>query len=294
MPSRRTTRRDSTSPELAVRSSSRATSEQDAALLSRPVSRVDDVARASNKATRNTRTTTRTSSGSIWESIKTLADCFESALIVAPDMPDRQTAPREMELVYISKWVDYSHRYGLGYQLSNESTGVYFNDATSIILPNRSSEFDFITSSGTSEQHSIDSPTKELEKKVYLLKHFRGYMTTHLNNAAALASSSTHANPKATENCYMTHYWRTKAGILFRLSDGTLQLNFTDHSKLMIPAPFDAVQCTIRYVDVDKVTRTRSLGEAVHDVECREKIECASKIFKNFAKLEGRGGGEAV
>ena len=35
---------------------------------------------------------------------------------------------------YVKKWVDYSTKYGLGYLLSNGSTGVYFNDSTKIIL----------------------------------------------------------------------------------------------------------------------------------------------------------------
>lgn len=36
--------------------------------------------------------------------------------------------------IWVKKWVDYSTKYGLGYLLSNGSTGVYFNDSTKIIL----------------------------------------------------------------------------------------------------------------------------------------------------------------
>eukprot|EP00961_Rhodomonas_salina_P057141 768260-Rhodomonas_salina.1 len=32
--------------------------------------------------------------------------------------------------VWVSKWVDYSKKYGLGYRLSNGNYGVFFNDAT--------------------------------------------------------------------------------------------------------------------------------------------------------------------
>ena len=38
------------------------------------------------------------------------------------------------ESVYISKWVDYSNKYGLGYQLTNGSVGVLFNDGTKMVL----------------------------------------------------------------------------------------------------------------------------------------------------------------
>ena len=36
--------------------------------------------------------------------------------------------------IHVKKWVDYSTKYGLGYLLSDGSTGVYFNDSTKIIL----------------------------------------------------------------------------------------------------------------------------------------------------------------
>ena len=35
--------------------------------------------------------------------------------------------------VWITKWVDYSNKYGLGYLLNNGYIGVYFNDTTKII-----------------------------------------------------------------------------------------------------------------------------------------------------------------
>jgi len=36
--------------------------------------------------------------------------------------------------VWVKKWVDYSSKYGLGYLLSNTSTGVFFNDSTKIVI----------------------------------------------------------------------------------------------------------------------------------------------------------------
>ena len=36
--------------------------------------------------------------------------------------------------IYVEKWVDYSTKYGLGYHLSNGTTGVFFNDSTKIVL----------------------------------------------------------------------------------------------------------------------------------------------------------------
>jgi polo-like kinase 1 len=45
--------------------------------------------------------------------------------------------------VWVKKWVDYSSKYGLGYYLSNEATGVYFNDSTKIVLDPNGYHFDY-------------------------------------------------------------------------------------------------------------------------------------------------------
>ena len=34
---------------------------------------------------------------------------------------------------WVTKWIDYSSKYGLGYILNNGNTGVYFNDSTKIL-----------------------------------------------------------------------------------------------------------------------------------------------------------------
>ena len=44
----------------------------------------------------------------------------------------------------VTKFVDFSTKYGLGYMLSNGSYGVHFNDATKIILHPNHFHFDYI------------------------------------------------------------------------------------------------------------------------------------------------------
>jgi hypothetical protein len=34
--------------------------------------------------------------------------------------------------LFVSKWIDYSNKYGFGFQLSDKSVGVLFNDSTRI------------------------------------------------------------------------------------------------------------------------------------------------------------------
>ena len=44
---------------------------------------------------------------------------------------------------WVKKWVDYSSKYGLGYYLSSEATGVFFNDSTKIVLDPGGHHFDY-------------------------------------------------------------------------------------------------------------------------------------------------------
>ncbi len=40
----------------------------------------------------------------------------------------------DKEEPYISKYIDYSNKYGIGFMLTNDSCGVYFNDNSKMLL----------------------------------------------------------------------------------------------------------------------------------------------------------------
>lgn len=42
--------------------------------------------------------------------------------------------PENSGKILVTKWIDYSSKYGIGYQLSNGVYGVLFNDSTKIIV----------------------------------------------------------------------------------------------------------------------------------------------------------------
>ena len=47
---------------------------------------------------------------------------------------DETEDPASVPVYWVSKWVDYSDKYGLGYQLCDNSVGVIFNDSTKVML----------------------------------------------------------------------------------------------------------------------------------------------------------------
>lgn len=66
---------------------------------------------------------------------KQLTDLIESKPPRIEGMlTDEVTDPSSQPLFWISKWVDYSDKYGFGYQLCDEGMGVMFNDTTKLIM----------------------------------------------------------------------------------------------------------------------------------------------------------------
>ena len=86
--------------------------------------------------------------------------------------------------MWVTKWVDYSTKYGLGYLLSDQSAGVFFNDSTKIVAEHKGTSFYYYERKAISSTEKQDVLTKylftdypkELQKKVTLLEHFKSYL----------------------------------------------------------------------------------------------------------------------
>lgn len=62
------------------------------------------------------------------------AMCSCVVCVVIADVIKNPEPVLDMTILWVSKWVDYSNKYGFGFQLSNDSIGVLFNDTSRIIL----------------------------------------------------------------------------------------------------------------------------------------------------------------
>ena len=55
-------------------------------------------------------------------------------LFCCPDCSQNPPALADSSIVWVTKWVDYSNKYGFGFMLSNDAMGVLFNDTSRILL----------------------------------------------------------------------------------------------------------------------------------------------------------------
>jgi polo-like kinase 1 len=238
--------------------------------------------------------------------------------------------------VWVTKWVDYTSKYGLGYRLSDGTFGVVFNDATKMsqASPSLTEKTDAENEDGVASAslppsevspRSKDTtarvtppgdrleyrerarrgsgsnpeppgapcvafsaaapPPSGLEKKTKLMRHFRGYLARDGRSAversagglfqceangarsnrrggderekeeevlpraaaetarAAAAARARDSSRRASVSAYLPHvknWLRTKHAILFRLSNRTIQVNFTDGSEILLSSEAQA------------------------------------------------------
>lgn len=159
--------------------------------------------------------------------------------------------------LWVTKWVDYSSKYGVGYTLSDGSLGVYFNDSTKIVLSGN--QFDYITRR-TQEKpevrttHSFDEYPDDLKKKVTLLRHFKNYMAVDAvekKDGATVRESSLPDQHKkivshvSGEAPFIKKWTKNKHAILFQLSNKIVQVVFFDKTEAVLSSKSH----TVTYMD---------------------------------------------
>lgn len=185
----------------------------------------------------------------------------ERALIRQEEAEDPACIP----IFWISKWVDYSDKYGLGYQLCDNSVGVLFNDSTRLIMYDDGDSLQYIDKNTVESYMSVRSYPSMLSKKITLLKYFRNYMSEHLLKAGA--NITPRDGDELARLPYLRNWFRTKSAIVLHLSNGTVQINFfQDHTKLIL-CPLMAA---VTYIDEKREFRTYKMSMIEEYGCCKE------------------------
>ncbi|NXL42579.1 PLK1 kinase, partial [Podilymbus podiceps] len=202
-----------------------------------------------------------------------LADMLQQLTAVNSVKPSERVAVRQEEaedgggipIFWVSKWVDYSDKYGLGYQLCDNSVGVLFNDSTRLMGGGDGDNLQYIEQNSTESYFTVRSYPSALNKKITLLKYFRNYMSEHLLKAGANITPR-----EGDELARLPYLWgggRTRSAIILHLSNGTVQINFfQDHTKVIL-CPLMAA---VTYIDEKRDFRTYKLSLIEEHGCCKE------------------------
>ncbi|MEE6513423.1 hypothetical protein FKM82_021053 [Ascaphus truei] len=168
-------------------------------------------------------------------------------------------------IFWVSKWVDYSDKYGLGYQLCDNSVGVLFNDSTRLIMYNDGDSLQYIERNNAESYLNVRSYPTALTKKITLLKYFRNYMSEHLLKAGA--NITPREGDELARLPFLRTWFRTRSAIILHLSNGTVQINFfQDHTKIILCPLMSAVT----YIDEKREFRSYKLSLIEEHGCCKE------------------------
>jgi hypothetical protein len=217
--------------------------------------------------------------------LEALGTCLERI----PKGSKANPAPINAEIIWVTKWVDYSNKYGFGFQLSSDALGVLFNDTSRIIMAPDGRSIQYYDVTGRLSVYTSDSAPEELERKTTLLQYFARYMDEHLIQGGDLENSIANDSISLSRSLYLKKWFRTAKAIVLYLSDGTLQVNFfDDHTKLILSKLRS--EYLVTYIDQERCARAYNFSHLIQEgcsTDILERLQFARTMLKNLVDIEG-------
>mmetsp|Transcript_59123 Transcript_59123/g.125642 ORF Transcript_59123/g.125642 Transcript_59123/m.125642 type:complete len:907 (+) Transcript_59123:304-3024(+) len=211
---------------------------------------------------------------------------------------------------WVTRYVDYTSKYGLGFLLNDGSSGVYFNDSTKAVHSATADNFVYVerrknSAGGVREPVSVytltNYPEETLKKKVTLLQHFRSYLLEQQKRAEEAgeaeplssnfeerrdASSDDDDSSNLSPMVFMKKWIKTKHAMLFRLSNGTVQVLFYDMTEVLISSEGNL----ITYVDKEKNRFVHSISEIANKQhgDVSRRLKYAKEILSQLISASKR------
>ena len=201
--------------------------------------------------------------------------------------------PESSGKTLITKWVDYSSKYGIGAKLSNGCYVVLFNDSTKMVLHHNCFDFVYIRRESSSQKEPLDSLcTKhnfgsypdEIKKKVILIQHFKSYL-----DGVKFEPPSSGTTPfERYWDIFVKKWKRANKAILFRLSNKVIQVIFQDSSELILSSGSGDVTFITSKREVRNTPLYQDLEK--EDPSLYKRLNYAKEILVNMMnpKREGK------
>lgn len=137
-----------------------------------------------------------------------------------------------------------------------------------------------------SSTYSITEFPKELQKKMTLLEHFKSYLDGDINLNIEIEDDDD------TSQVYMKKWMRTRHAIMFRLSNKVVQVNFQDHTELILATDLK----TVTYVNKkgERNTYQMAIAEESSNQEMTKRLKYTKDILNNVINPSSAAKGTEV
>uniref|UniRef100_A0A674F004 Serine/threonine-protein kinase PLK n=1 Tax=Salmo trutta TaxID=8032 RepID=A0A674F004_SALTR len=173
--------------------------------------------------------------------------------------------------VWVTKWVDYSNKYGFGYQLSDHIVGVLFNNGTHMSLLADKKTVHYYAELGQCSVFSTSDIPEHFVGQVTVLKYFAHYMEENLMDGGDLVSQADTHMPRL----YLLQWLKSDRALMMLFNDGTFQVNFYhDHTKIILCTQREEYMLT--YINEERVSTTFRLSSLLTSgcpADLRQRME---------------------
>lgn len=195
--------------------------------------------------------------------------------------------------MWVTRYVDYTSKYGLGFLFNDGSAGVYFNDSTKAVLAPKGDAFIYVERKKVGdarmeqipEHYTLTEFPDALQKKVTLLKHFRNYLIEQHKrddkSEGNIDGFGREYEGTGDPTVFLKKWVRTKHAILFRLSNQTVQVVFYDHTEILLSSEARVVT----YVNKRRGRETYYLADIMNTVEhndIKKRLKYAEGILQQL------------
>uniref|UniRef100_A0AAQ4RTB5 polo kinase n=1 Tax=Gasterosteus aculeatus aculeatus TaxID=481459 RepID=A0AAQ4RTB5_GASAC len=223
------------------------------------------------------------------EDVLTPAAVSESALKVLnsclANMPAATRNPpclsSPQSFLWVTKWVDYSNKYGFGYQLSNQSIGVLFNEGTRLSLCDQRKTVHYRFPNNKHFTFAANSLPEQLRGQKQIVDLMANYMEQNLMEGGDL-----HCEDQVSGCPPLLLQWvKTDHALVMLFNNGTLQVNFyADHTKIILCKSSDSYLLT--YISRERVSCTyllSMLNEMGCTSELRHRLRYVVQLLQHHA-----------
>ena len=141
--------------------------------------------------------------------------------------------------VYVSKWVDYTNKFGFGFQMSDGSVGVLFNDNTTIGATVEFSQVQFTDLNGKTLSFKWDENANqtfpELQERMDILQYYVNYMEKNLADSITFLPGMEIKRIRKKSQVPQLKLWSRRDNYVAMELTNMVQVNhMLDHIKVVI------------------------------------------------------------